>query len=316
MGSRPASMTILEGDKTFDTIKNAIVTSGTFDGVHFGHQKILDRVVNLAKEKKGKSVVLTFWPHPRFVLNPNDNTLKLLSTFEEKAKQLEKAGIDYLIKMPFTKAFSQLSSEQFIQKVLIDKIGTKTLVIGYDHHFGKNREGSFDYLRENADKFGFAVEEIPRQDIDNMGVSSTKIRKAISEGKVCDANEYLGYEYELTGTVVSGRQNGSKMGFPTANIRVKEGFKLIPKDGAFAVRLEIEGKLYKGMLNIGFRPTLDGSKRVIETNIFDFDERIYDKQITVRFVKKLRDEIKFSGIDALKKQLSEDKKIALGYLEE
>lgn len=308
-------MIILDGDKNFEPIENAIVTSGTFDGVHYGHQKILDRVVNLAKEKQGKSVVLTFWPHPRFVLNPNDDTLKLLSTFEEKAKQIEKSGIDYLIKMPFTKAFSQLSSEDFIRNVVIKKIGTKMLVIGYDHHFGKNREGSFEYLQQNADKFGFEVEEIPKQEIDHVGVSSTKIRKALTEGLVRDATDYLGHLYELTGTVVPGNQNGKKMGFPTANIEVKESFKLIPKDGVFAVRLVIAEKEYQGMLNIGFRPTLDGSRRVIEANIFDFDEHIYGEPITVRFVKRLRDEQKFSGLESLKNQLKLDKQKTLEILQ-
>lgn len=307
-------MTILDGGKIFESIDNAIVTSGIFDGVHFGHQKILHRIMNLAKIKNGKSVVLTFWPHPRFVLNPNENSLKLLSTFVEKTRQIEKFGVDYLIKMPFTKEFSQLSSEDFVKKILIDKIGTKTLVIGYNHHFGKNREGNFKYLNQNTHKFKFKVEEIPRQDIDYVSVSSTKIRKAISEGKICDANEYLSYEYELTGIVVSGEQNGTKMGFPTANIEVKEPFKLIPKDGVFAVRVEVENKTYKGMLNIGFRPTLGGSKRMIETNIFNFNEKIYNKSITVKFVKKLRNEIKFNNINELKHQLSEDKKTALKYL--
>jgi riboflavin kinase/FMN adenylyltransferase len=300
-------MIILDGDKILKPIKNAIVTSGTFDGVHYGHQKILQKVVKLAKERNGNSVVLTFWPHPRFVLNPNDNSLKLLSTFEEKAKQIENAGIDYLIKMPFTKEFSQLSSEDFINQIVIEKLGTQMLVIGYDHHFGKNREGSFEYLSENAERFGFQVKEIPKQEIDHVGVSSTKIRNALMEGKVRDATDYLGHLYELSGTIVGGKQNGSKMGFPTANIEVKESFKLIPKDGSFAVLLVIKGNTFKGMLNIGYRPTLDGSKKVIEANIFDFDEDIYGEAITVKFVKRLREEKKFKGIEALKKQLKLDK---------
>lgn len=308
-------MIILEGDNILEPIRNAIVTSGTFDGVHYGHQKILQRVVKLAKDKRGSSVVLTFWPHPRFVLNPNDDSLKLLSTFEEKAKQIENSGIDYLIKMPFTKEFSQLTSEEFINQIVIEKLGTKTLVIGYDHHFGKNREGSFEYLRENSERFGFEVEEIPKQEIDNVGVSSTKIRNALMEGKVRDSTDYLGHLYELSGTVVGGNKNGIKMGFPTANIEVKESFKLIPKDGSFAVLLAIDEKMYKGMLNIGFRPTLDGSRKVIEANIFDFDGNLYGKEITVKFVKRLRGEKKFDGIEALKNQLIQDKINTLEILE-
>ncbi|SMD35913.1 riboflavin kinase / FMN adenylyltransferase [Reichenbachiella faecimaris] len=309
-------MVIIEGHQAIPNIQNAIVTSGTFDGVHFGHQKILKKIVKTARELNGKSVVLTFWPHPRFVLFPEEKTLKLLSTFKEKAQLLEAVGIDYLIKVEFTRAFSQLSSETFIQNMLVEQLKTKKLIIGYDHRFGKNRSGSFEYLKENSERFGFEVEEIPRQDIDDVGVSSTKIRQALFHGEVDLAAGFLGRLYSIQGTVVEGKKIGSKLGFPTANISVAEEFKLIPKDGAYAVRAEVGGHWYKAMLNVGIRPTVDGLNRVIETHIFDFDQQIYDQPIQIEFVKHLRDEKKFDSLDDLKAQLKKDKVSALTLLEE
>ena len=309
-------MVIIEGQRAIPEIQNAIVTSGTFDGVHFGHQKILRKIVNTAKELKGKSVVLTFWPHPRFVLFPEEKTLKLLSTFEEKAKLLEEVGIDYLVKVEFTKEFSQLSSETFIQNMLVNKLKTKKLVIGYDHRFGKNRTGSFEYLKENSDRFGFEVEEIPRQDIDDVGVSSTKIRQALFHGEVDKAAEYLGRFYSISGTVVKGKQIGTDLGFPTANVQVAEEFKLIPKDGSYAVRVEVNGVWHKAMLNIGIRPTVGGLHRVIETHLFEFEQQIYDQNIRIEFVKHLRDEKKFDSLDHLKSQLQKDKMASLEILKE
>lgn len=307
-------MIILEGDKIEQPIRKAIVTSGTFDGVHFGHQKILKKVTKYAKSAGGHSVVITFWPHPRFVLRPDDHSLKLLSTFQEKADIMEQTGIDYLVKIPFTKQFSQLSSDQFIRQVLIDKIGTNKLIIGYDHKFGKNREGSFEYLKDNAHVFGFEVEEIPRQDIDHVGVSSTKIRTALTEGHVHTASEYLGRAYELSGKVITGQKMGSSIGFPTANIQVNETYKLIPRDGVYAVRVQIDGNIHNGMLNIGVRPTVDGHNRAIEVHIFDFSKDIYGAEITVNFVKRLRDEQKFEGVDQLKGQLKNDRIAAMASL--
>ncbi|WP_420582623.1 bifunctional riboflavin kinase/FAD synthetase [Reichenbachiella sp.] len=309
-------MVIVEGHQAIPNIQNAIVTSGTFDGVHFGHQKILKKIVKTAKDLNGKSVVLTFWPHPRFVLFPEEKTLKLLSTFEEKAKLLEEVGIDYLVKVEFTKAFSQLSSETFIQNMLVEKLKTKKLIIGYDHRFGKNRSGSFEYLKENSDRFGFEVEEIPRQDIDDVGVSSTKIRQALFHGEVDLAAEFLGRSYSLKGTVVEGKQIGSQLGFPTANIKVPEEFKLIPKDGSYAVRAKVGNKWRKGMLNVGIRPTIGGLHRVIETHLFDFDQEIYNQPIQIEFVKHLRDEKKFDSLDELKNQLQKDKITSLELLKE
>ncbi|MEQ6119537.1 bifunctional riboflavin kinase/FAD synthetase [Reichenbachiella sp. MALMAid0571] len=300
-------MIVLEGDKLTDKIPNAIVTSGTFDGVHIGHQKILNGISEQAKKYGGKSVVLTFWPHPRFIINPNEKGLKLLSTFEEKSKLIEESNIDYLIKLAFTKEFSKLSSEQFIRQILIDKIGTQKLVIGYDHHFGKNREGSFDYLKSNTEKFGFEVQEIPRQDVDHIGVSSTKIRNALIEGQVEVANEYLGRPYELTGVVVHGDHLGAQIGFPTANIEVAEEYKLIPGNGVYAVKVMVADQMYDGMMNIGFRPTVDGNSQKMEVNIFDFSGDLYNKYISVSFINWIREEKKFENISELKNQLIHDK---------
>lgn len=307
-------MVIIEQLEDFPDIDNVVVTSGTFDGVHFGHRKILKRVVEAAQSSGGKSVVLTFWPHPRFVLAPDDNALKLLSTFDEKAALLDELGIDFLVKIKFTREFSQLSSSDFIRSILIDSLKTKLLIIGYDHRFGKNREGGFDYLKENSADFGFEVLEIPRQDIDDVGVSSTKIRASLESGAVNKAEEYLGRCYELEGRVVHGNRLGTKMGFPTANISVAESYKLIPKDGVYAVKVFVLNEWGTGMLNIGFRPTVDGSVRSIEVHLFDFDQEIYGESISIHFVEKLRDEKKFENLDELKKQLAIDKKSAQAIL--
>lgn len=307
-------MIVIDGEELQRQIPNAIVTSGTFDGVHIGHQKILNGISEQARQSDGNSVVLTFWPHPRFVINPEEKGLKLLSTFEEKASLIRDAKIDYLVKLRFTTEFSKLTSEQFIRKILIDKLGTQKLIIGYDHHFGKNREGSFEYLKANTHKFGFDVQEIPRQDIDHIGVSSTKIRNALFYGKVDVASEYLGRSYELTGKVVSGNKLGTQIGFPTANIELEEEYKLIPGNGVYAVNVQVDGLLYNGMMNIGTRPTVDGTTQKMEVNIFGFSENIYGKHITIFFVNRIRDEKKFADVSALKKQLGRDRELALNFL--
>ena len=308
-------MKIYQGIEEFNPVQNAVVTSGTFDGVHLGHKVILKRLIQLAKKRQGESVVLTFWPHPRFVLYPNDTSLKLLSTFQEKASYLSDLGIDHLIKIEFTKKFSQLSSEEFIHNILIDKIGTKLLVIGYDHRFGKNREGSFQYLANNSHKYGFEIEEIPRQDIENIAVSSTKIRNALESGEIKTANEFIGNNYRLTGKVIKGSQIGRDLGFPTANIVVEESYKLIPADGAYAVKIGYQDRWHNGMLNIGFRPTVNGTTRTIETHIFDFNQNLYGQVLTIGFVEKIRGEKKFENLDALSKQLTLDRKNALKILD-
>lgn len=307
-------MKIYEGLEGFTPVKNAVVTSGTFDGVHLGHQKILNRIREIARSIHGETVLITFWPHPRLVLYPNEHNLRLLSTFEEKAKLLRQFGIDHLITIPFTQEFSQMSSEAFIQKILIEAIQTKKLVIGYDHRFGKNREGSFDYLKANSKTLGFELEEISRQDVDEIGVSSTKIRKSLESGEVKMAMTYLGRQYELNGIVIKGQQIGRSIGFPTANIHIPNDYKLIPKDGVYAVEASVDGSLYKSMLNIGNRPTVNGTKKTVEANLFDFQGDLYDKQITVYFREFIRDEQKFENLDALKNQLILDQQTARSLL--
>ncbi len=297
-------------------LRRPVVTSGTFDGVHIGHQKILGRLKELAREVNGETVVLTFWPHPRLVLTSNNNSLKLLNTFDEKAALLEQAGIDHLVQMPFTEEFSHLSPQKYVQRILIDKLRTEFLVIGYDHRFGQNREGGFDYLQANAADFGFQVEEIPRQDIDDIGVSSTKIRQALETGDVTTANIYLGRPYEITGTVVDGDKIGRGLGFPTANISVAESYKLIPDDGIYAVQVLHKDQRYGGMLYIGNRPTLAKTNKTIEVNIFDFDQNIYGKPLTVSFIERIRGDMTLNSLDELTAQLQKDRTSALTILKE
>jgi riboflavin kinase / FMN adenylyltransferase len=307
-------MQVIDDLNDFKFSADTVVTSGTFDGVHVGHQKILRNIVAIAEQQGLKSVVLTFWPHPKFVLKKDSNYLKLLNTFEEKATFIEQSGIDYLVKIPFTREFSELSSEEFITQIIVEKINTKRLVIGYDHRFGKNREGGFEYLSANCHKYGFTVDEIPREDIEQVGVSSTKIREALTAGKVDLANEFLGRQYSLTGFVIEGDRIGRSIGFPTANLDVPESYKLIPHDGAYAVWVEYHQQRFMGMMNIGIRPTVSGEERRIEVNIFNFHNEIYNERLTVHFYKLLRKEEKFESIDALKEQLKKDQKQAINIL--
>lgn len=299
---------------TLPNIKNAIVSQGTFDGVHLAHKKIIERLKQIASIKDGETVLITFEPHPRMVLFPDDHGLQLLSTLNEKIHLLEKAGIDHLIILPFTKEFSRQTSEQFIRTILVNKIKTNTLVIGYDHRFGKNREGSFEHLKESSSLYGFEVEEIPEQDIDDIAVSSTKIRKALLNNDIQTAQKYLGNSYSLEGKVVKGKQLGRTIGYPTANIEVENSFKLIPQDGVYAVWVWYNKAKFGGMLNIGNNPTVAGKGRSIEVNIFDFEKEIYTEMLKIEFVSKLRNEEKFNGLDALKAQLHLDKQNALSIL--
>jgi riboflavin kinase/FMN adenylyltransferase len=295
----------------FTRLDYAIVTSGTFDGVHLGHQKILGRLKEIAGKNNGETVVITFWPHPRFVLRPDDNSLRLLNTFEEKAELLKEQGIQHLIRIPFTKEFSQLSSEEFITKILVQTIGTKKLVIGYDHRFGKNREGSFEQLKLNGPAYGFDVEEIPRQDVDHIGVSSTKIRQALEAGDLETSQHLLGRPYSIGGRVVKGDKLGRLMGFPTANIEIDTHHKLIPMDAIYAVKVVYAHQEFRGMLYIGNRPTVNGTKRNIEVNIFDFERDIYGEDLTVHFIELIRNDMKFEDLEALRLQLQLDKEKAL-----
>ena len=295
-------------------IKYAIVSQGTFDGVHLAHKKIIERLKQIASIKDGETVLITFEPHPRMVLFPDDHGLQLLSTLNEKIHLLEKAGIDHLIILPFTKEFSRQTSEQFIRTILVNKIKTNTLVIGYDHRFGKNREGSFEHLKESSSLYGFEVEEIPEQDIDEIAVSSTKIRNALLNNDIQTAQKYLGNSYSLEGKVVKGKQLGRTIGYPTANIEVENSFKLIPQDGVYAVWVWYNKARFGGMLNIGNNPSVAGKGRSIEVNIFDFEKEIYTEMLKIEFVSKLRNEEKFNGLDALKAQLHLDKQNALAIL--
>ncbi len=300
-------MKVYYGIQEFQKLENAVVTSGTFDGVHLGHQKILKRLAEVAQQTGGESVVITFYPHPRTVVSADNQEVKLLSTLDEKIELLTQNGVQHLLVIPFTREFSELTSEEFIQKVIIHTIGTKTLVIGYDHRFGKNREGGFDYLVQNASRYGFGVEEISRQDIDHVAVSSSKIRKAIQDGDMTQAQHFLGRNYDLNGLVVKGKQIGRTIGFPTANIQVREQTKLVPQDGVYAVWVYYNAEKLRGMLNIGNRPTVDGTYKTIEVNILDFNKEIYGENLKVEFVQKVRPEQKFNGLDALKAQIAQDK---------
>lgn len=288
-------------------IKNAIVSQGTFDGVHLAHKKIIERIVQIAQEKNGESVLITFEPHPRMVIYPSDHGLQLLSTLPEKINLLSKTGIDHLLVLPFTKEFSRISSELFIRDILVKKLNTNTLVIGYDHRFGKNREGTFEHLKDSSSIYGFEVEEIPEQDIDEIAVSSTKIRQAILNNDLITAQKYLGKPYSLEGKVIEGKKLGRTIGYPTANIEIENVFKLIPTDGVYAVWVWYDGIKYGGMLNVGNNPTIEDKGRSIEVNIFNFDYIIYGKQLKIEFISKLRNEVKFNGLEALKTQLQTDK---------
>jgi len=285
---------------------HTVVTIGTFDGVHLGHRKILERLTNNAKNTGLKSTVLTFFPHPRMVLQ-KDVDIKLLNTLEEKKQILETLGLDYLIIHPFTRQFSRLSAIDFVRDILVNNIKSKRVIIGYDHRFGRNRNANIQDLISFGNTFDFEVEEIPAQEIDDVSVSSTKIRKALLDGDVETANNYLNYTYMLTGTVKKGRGLGRDFGFPTANLHIAEAYKLIPKNGAYVVRSKIDGKAYFGMMNIGFNPTVDGSQKSIEVNFFDFEGDLYDKKIQVKLLHRIRDEHKFNSIEELKEQLQKDK---------
>ncbi|MBO6531782.1 MULTISPECIES: bifunctional riboflavin kinase/FAD synthetase [Flavobacteriaceae] len=287
-----------------------VVTIGTFDGVHLGHRKILERITNNAKNTGLKSTVLTFFPHPRMVLQ-KDVDIKLLNTLEEKKQILEGLGLDYLIIHPFTKQFSRLSAIDFVRDILVNNIKAKRIIIGYDHRFGRNRNANIKDLISFGNTFDFEVEEIPAQEIEDVSVSSTKIRKALLDGDVETANSYLNYAYMLTGTVKKGRGLGRDFGFPTANLHIAEEYKLIPKNGAYVVKSHLDGKEYYGMMNIGFNPTVDGSKKSIEINFFEFDGNLYEKKIQVALLHRIRDEHKFNSIEELKEQLKKDKNHSL-----
>lgn len=309
-----ATLEIIHDVSSFHSSNRTIVTIGTFDGVHIGHQKILERLIFDAKEHDKKSVLLTFFPHPRMVLQ-KDVKIELINTIEEKALLLENMGLDYLIIHPFSKEFSRLTALDFVRDILVNQLKTSKLVIGYDHHFGKNREGNIDQLREYSPLYDFDIEEISSQDIDNVSISSTKIRRALHEGNLKTANRFLGYHFTVNGTVVNGKRLGGKIGFPTANINVEESYKLIPKTGVYVVRSLINGSFVNGMMNIGYRPTVDGKHQTIEVHFFDFNQDLYHQKVTVELLYFLREEQKFDSVEDLIAQLKKDKETSLQFLE-
>jgi riboflavin kinase/FMN adenylyltransferase len=295
-------------------IKNAIVTSGTFDGVHLGHQHILKQLCQEAKKINGESVVITFWPHPRMILEPQ-NDIQLLSSLEEKLELFKKFDLDHVWVIPFDREFSLLSSSEFIQKIIIDTLKTSKLIIGYDHKFGKNREGSFEFLVENKSLFPFEIEEIQKQTVDDLAFSSTLARDFLVDGEIEKSTELLGYQYTITGTVTKGFQNGRLLGYPTANLEINFPNKLIPKDGVYAVKTErSNGQKYFSMLNIGNRPTL-GTGKSIEVHLLNFDESIYGEKLKIEFFCRLRDEKRFESKEKLIEQLKLDEKNTRRYFD-
>jgi riboflavin kinase/FMN adenylyltransferase len=301
----------------FKNVATPILTIGTFDGVHKGHQKLIERIKRHAGEMGGETVLLTFYPHPRMVLFPHDETLRLLSTQREKIELLERFGLDHLIIHPFSKDFSRLSATEYVRDILVNSIGMKKLVIGYDHQFGRNREGGLDQLREFGSLYDFDVDEIPAQEIDEVAVSSTKIRRALLEGDVLTANNYLGHNYTLSGIVAHGRKLGREIGFPTANIQVPDKTKLIPAEGVYAVNATLpDGRKKGGMLYIGRLPEFNASDNpTVEVNIFDFNENIYDQTITIELLAFVRAYIKFDSPQELKDQLQKDKTVSIQLIE-
>ncbi len=293
--------------------KDSVVTIGTFDGVHIGHQKIIKQLVEIAEKDNLQAVVLTFFPHPRMVLQ-KDTGINLINTIDEKSQLLENFGIDHLVIHKFTKEFSRLGAMEFVRDTLVKKLHVKHIIIGYDHRFGRNRTANIDNLREYGEVYNFKITEISAQEIDEVAVSSTKIRKALNNGDIEVANAFLGYNFMLTGTVVEGKNLGKQIDFPTANLNIEESYKLIPKNGSYVVKSIIEGKTIYGMMNIGTNPTVNGKDQSIEVHFFNFNKNIYNKKIQVELIKRLRDEQKFDSIDTLKVQLHKDKEICLNYL--
>ena len=325
----------------FKKLENAVVTIGTFDGVHIGHQKIINQIVREAHRRNAESVILTFFPHPRMIIDPENQNLKMISTLNEKAEMLANLGVDHLIITPFTRDFSNTSADDYIKNILVDTIGIKHIIIGYDHRFGKNRNGNLEDLKRGGEIYKFTIEEIPEQDIHDVAVSSSKIREAILGGVVSLAADYLGYPFSISGQVIKGDKIGRTIGFPTANIFVEETYKLIPSDGIYAVMVEMDSEVgsrkseigsheakdeqpaivtrksktvsYTGMAYIGQRPTINGMTRNIEVNIFNFDKEIYGQSIRMNFLKFLRHDEKFNSLENLKFQLELDKKHTLEF---
>jgi len=307
-------MKIYQGIESYHPEKRAVVTVGTFDGVHAGHMEIFRKMVEDAQLLDCETVAITFYPHPRLVIHPDSKNLKFINTQDKKHKLIAGSGIQHLIIIPFTREFSNLSSADFVKRYLVDKVNTHKLIVGYDHHFGKDRLGGFIDLTGLGKIHGFEVEEVTVKMIDGIAVSSTKIRNALTAGNVKLANLLLGYNYSITGEVVYGNRIGRTIGFPTANIGLEDEFKLISAVGVYACEVEWNGKLFKGMGNIGYRPTIDVGDLTIEVHIFDFDQEIYGDIITIYFIDRIRDEVKFENLSALRHQLISDRVRALEVL--
>ena len=297
----------------FQSTKKTILTLGTFDGVHIGHKKILERITQNTENGKYESLVLTFFPHPRMVLQEKSE-IKLLNTIAEKSKLLEQTGIENLVIHPFNESFSRLTAEEFVHSILVDQFHIQKIIIGHDHRFGRNRTANIDDLIAFGAEYGFEVEQISAQEIQDVSVSSTKIRKALDEGNIALANEYLGYPYFLSGEVVKGKQLGRTIGFPTANIHIEEEYKKIPKNGVYIVKTFIDNKTVFGMMNIGFNPTVNGERQTIEVNLFDFNADIYGQKLEISLLEYIREEQKFGSVDLLKEQLNRDKNTSLDFV--
>ena len=304
-----------KGANSFSSERQTVVTIGTFDGVHAGHRKIIDRLVNSAHANNLDSVVLTFFPHPRMVLQKESN-IKLINTIEERKQLLDQTGIDHLVIHPFTRQFSRLTALEFVRDFLVNKLKAKKIIIGYDHRFGRNRTADIDDLKQFGKDFGFEVEEISQQDVEQVAVSSTKIRKALIEGRVEQANIYLQSEFTLKGIIVRGRGIGKGLGYPTANMEIPEDYKLIPKNGVYVVRSVLDGRTIFGMMNIGTNPTVGGKEQTIETYFFDLEKDLYGKEFTIEMLVRIRDEKKFNSVEELKIAMKQDQAFSSQYIKD
>ena len=304
---------IRENLKDYNSTKPSVITIGTFDGVHIGHKKIINQLTSISSKNNLISILLSFFPHPKMVLQ-NDNELKLINTIQEKEGLLNSLNLDYLIIKEFTKEFSRLSALEFVRDILVNKLNAKHIIIGYDHHFGRNRTANIEQLKEFGELYDFKVTEILAQDIDDIAISSTKIRKALINGEITLANKFLGYNFFFSGNVVHGNNIGKTISFPTANIKIDAPYKLVPKNGVYIVKTTIDNQITFGMMNIGYNPTFNGKQKSIEIHFINFNKNIYDKTITIEMILRIRNEIKFNTVDDLKKQLEQDKLSTLNYI--
>ncbi len=306
-------MKLYHSADSYDNPVPTVVTIGTFDGVHIGHKKIIERLIEGAKNNGLESVILTFFPHPRMVLQ-QDSDIKLINTIEERIQILEKTGLNNLVIHPFTKEFSRLTAGEYVEQMLVSRLNVRHVIIGYDHRFGRNRNSNITDLASYGIQNNFTVEEISKQDIDDVAISSTKIRQALLEGDVTKANTYLGYNFMLTGKVVKGKELGRKLNYPTANLHIKEEYKLIPKNGVYIVKSTIDNKIYFGMMNIGTNPTVNGIYQTIETHFFDASFNLYEKKIQIELLKRIRDEKKFDSVDQLQEAMQQDEDFSRDYI--